>query len=683
MTASMRFLEDLNSSQRQVADFDEGPLLVIAGAGSGKTKTLVYRVARLVASGVPPERILLLTFTRKSAQEMLHRAAQVLDARCHQVSGGTFHAFATLILREFYQACGFSSQFSIIDRSDTEDLIQLIRKPYAKASSDKRYPKKNTILDLIGKCINGSKSMIDAIEQHYPQYVDLEDDLKKIAHEFQLKKRKMQVMDYDDLLVFLKNLLEKNTHIRELIQQRYDYVMVDEYQDTNLIQAAILFHLVGKKRNLMVVGDDAQSIYSFRGAHFKNIMSFQDQYPGAVRVTLEQNYRSQQSILDLTNAVIAQAQERFAKNLFTENGKGEKPIYIETKSEHDQSHYVCQKILELREQNIPLNQIAVLVRSGWHSNELEVALQSHQLPFVKFGGFKFIESAHIKDIVAFFRLAFNPSDLVSWHRVLLLLDGIGPKSVQQFLDSLESNQYRLDPCLLDPLKKKASFHDLSALISLFISINTTEKKPVDIFQEISRYYRPIFKDKYDNFHKREADLESFESICKQFKDLESFLTELSLDPPTVSQVDSEFKNDDEALTISTIHSAKGLEWHSVFLISALDGYLPSFQSMGDTQSLEEERRLMYVALTRAKKNLFILKPQASAASFRSSYQGMEFSRLSRFLEENQIISKFAQRAAFKEEKSGFDFKDISQESRASNVLFDSRQDRPSRRPFSL
>ncbi|MEK9657009.1 MAG: UvrD-helicase domain-containing protein [bacterium] len=676
------YLEDLNPAQRKAVEFDNGPLLVIAGAGSGKTKTLVYRVVRLVSTGIPPEKILLLTFTRKSAQEMLTRASKVLDQRCHDVAGGTFHAFATLILREFSQTLGFNSQFIILDRSDAEDILQLLRKNYKALLTEKRFPKKNTLLDIIGKCLNTQSSISDVLQTHYPQFLDYVEEITAISAAYKQKKKDMQVMDYDDLLIYLDDLLKQNDDVRRILQQRFKYIMVDEYQDTNRIQSSILFNLVDSQRNLMVVGDDSQSIYSFRGANFKNIMSFEEQYPGTTRIMLEQNYRSKSPILDLTNAVIAQAREKFTKNLFTEQGDGSKPFYIETDNEGQQSRFVCQKILELRESGISLSRIAILVRSGWHSNDLELALQSHDLPFVKFGGFKFIESSHVKDLVAFFRLTLNPADILSWHRVLLLLDGVGPKSVQVFLDTLAQNNFRVDASLLSPFRQKAYFQQLLPLIDLLITLHSLDPNPSSLLPRILTYYLPIFKQRYDNFKKREADLDSFEGICQRYKDLNTLLTDMSLDPPTSSQIGSEAAPiDQEFLTISTIHSAKGLEWHSVFLLSVLDGYLPSFQSMGDMSQLEEERRLLYVALTRAEENLYILKPNSSSASFRQQYQGMQFSQVSRFLSENDIIGNYAQRSYVESEDSGFKTRQISQQRNDDNVLFSSKKDREDTRKF--
>lgn len=645
------FDAELNDAQRQAVYFNEGPLLLIAGAGSGKTKTLVYRVAKLVNDGVPPEAILLLTFTRKAAQEMLDRATKILDNRCKDVSGGTFHGFGNILLRQFAESIGFNNQFTILDRGDAEDLINFIRKEQKWATTEKRFPKKSTIATVISKSINTGKTINHILATDFPQFQEFTEEIEKIAIEYQIQKKAMNSMDYDDLLVKTLELLTTCPDIRILLQNKYRYVMVDEYQDTNLIQSQIIKSLTNEDNNIMVVGDDSQSIYSFRGADFKNIMEFPSLFPNATVIKLEQNYRSSQSILDLTNAVISQAKEKFTKNLFSDKTGGAKPVYIETDNDNHQSRFICQKILELREEGKSLNDVAILMRSGWHSNDLEVELKAHNLPFVKHGGFKFVESAHVKDVMAYLKLIYNPSETVSWHRVLLLFDGLGPKGAATLTQSIKEHLANPNMIPLGKYKSKGYFNDLQNLIQLVFSPQQRHKKPNALVESVLKYYSPIFKLTYDNFTKRQSDLDSLSSIAEKYEDLDTMLSEMSLDPPSSTEDVMPEDTEDETVTLSTIHSAKGLEWNTVFLISAVDGYLPSFQSLGDADQLEEERRLMYVALTRAEENLFIIKPNLDLSqSNYYRYSGIQFSNPSRFIQEAGILKDYTEQWALQEER---------------------------------
>ena len=636
--------EELNPAQQEAVFHTDGPLLLIAGAGSGKTKTLVYRVAHLIEQGVPPEQILLLTFTRKAAEEMLKRASLVLDHRCSNVSGGTFHGFTNVALRQYARYINFDPNFNIFDRGDCEDLIQTIRKSMGLHSKEKRFPKKGTINSIISKSINTNQSVEKVILNDYPQFMDFTEDIEKIAVEYDKQKIQMQVMDYDDLLTRFLQLIQNNPNIQEQFQNYYKHILVDEYQDTNTIQSQLVLSITNKQNNIMVVGDDAQSIYSFRGAHFENIIKFPEELQNTKVIKLEQNYRSTQPILNLTNSVISQARQQFDKQLFTEN-KGEfKPQLIETSNDNEQSQFICKKILELREQEIPLSKIAILMRSGWHSNDLELELKGHNIPFVKMGGFKFVETSHVKDVISYCRILYNPLDLISWTRLLLLLEGCGPAAAKSVTDLIRQNPNDLTQVISKNQKKKF-IKELQTLITFIQNPKNKELKPTQILESIMTIYKPIFKLKYDDFNKRESDIESLITISERFKSLEKMLTEMSLEPPTETQSDSMAKDsDNEKISLSTIHSAKGLEWHTVFILSAIDGYLPSFQSLGDINQLEEERRLMYVALTRAEKQLFIMKPNLDlSTSNYYKFSGMQFSKLSRFIEDvsqlNELVDK--------------------------------------------
>ncbi|NBV42120.1 ATP-dependent helicase [bacterium] len=591
---------------------------------------------------------MLLTFTKKSSQEMLRRAALVLDHRCENVSGGTFHSFANVVLRYYGEALGYSPNFTILDRSDADELIGLVRNTVGYSKSDKRFPKKSTIGAIISMSVNTERPIAAVLESEYPQFNDYADDVQKIQDAYQAQKRMMQVMDYDDLLVSLRTLLQQFPDIRGALQDTYRYIMVDEYQDTNRLQADIIRLLANADRNVMVVGDDSQSIYSFRGASFKNIIEFPVLFPGAAVVTLEENYRSSQPILNLTNAVIDKAKEKYAKTLFTRRPGGVMPIYVEAADDNTQSRFVSQKVLELREEGISLNEIAVLIRSGWHSNDLEVELQARNIPFQKFGGFRFIETAHVKDVLAFVRLVQNPSDVVSWSRILQLVDGVGPKAVSDFIAALPEITKTGEPPRL--MGGKKYFIELRNIIMLIKSGD--RQNPTRLLDRVLDYYLPLFRLKYDDYPKRISDLDSLKTIAARFKSLDIFLSEISLEPPEQSQSDSLAEiNDDERITISTIHSAKGLEWKVVFLISVVDGYIPSFQSLGDNAQIEEERRLLYVALTRAKDQLFIIKPNLDGAAGQFyRYPGVTFSKLSRFLEDFQLLDDLAEKWVLRDER---------------------------------
>ncbi len=630
--------EQLNTAQASAVYHQGSPLLLIAGAGSGKTKTLVHRVAHLVRTGTPAERIVLLTFTRKAAQEMLRRAAMLGDSRCQTVSGGTFHAFSGTVLRRFGTHIGYSPQFTILDRTDAEDLVAMVRQESNLGKSDKRFPKKNTLNDIFSKLRNTQKNLQAIISQDYAQFYDFIEDIQRLFDGYQAYKSRIQVMDYDDLLIKLLTLLQDIQAVRQQLQTFIEHIMVDEYQDTNTTQAAIVKLLAGDKQNLCVVGDDAQSIYSFRGAHYKNIIQFPEQFPNTTIIRLEENYRSSQPILDLSNAVMSQAREGYAKNLFTSRKGGAKPVYVQTDSDNTQSRFICQKILEFREEGIDLKDMAVLMRSGWHSNDLEIECQASGIPFVKLGGFKFIEAAHVKDVIAFLRVMQNPLDKVSWQRLLLLLDGVGPKAVDTIWTVIQTSVQQGHHPDLFALQSKAYHSDLNRVFSLIFQRKS--ELPSEILDSILEFYKPIFKQRYDDFTKRQADLNSLQVISQRYTTLETCLTELSLEPPESTDAEeSDISEKEGKLTLSTIHSAKGLEWKVVFVLSALDGYLPSFQSMGDLAQLEEERRLLYVALTRAKDQLFVVKPNLETPVY-SRHQGSVLTKLTRFLDQGMLAERY-------------------------------------------
>ncbi len=603
----------LNPAQLEAVMHDEGPALVIAGAGSGKTRIIVYRVARLIEKGVPPQAILMLTFTRRAAQEMLGRVEQLVGERCRQVAGGTFHSFANVMLRRYGQAIGLSPNFTILDRGDMEDLINLLRAQMGLASSEHRFPKKSTLAEMISIARNKARTLEEEIALEYPHFIDQTEKIVRLASAYADYKRSRGLLDYDDLLYTLAELLHNNAEIRRRISALHRYIMVDEYQDTNPIQAELISLLADYHQNVMAVGDDGQSIYSFRGADFRNILEFPKRFPNARIIKVEENYRSLQGILDLANEILAGASRKYTKTLFAHRVGQFTPILVRAQDEPMQSRFVAQRILELREEGVELGEIAVLFRSSFHSFDLELELQRRNIPFVKRGGFKFIETAHIKDALAHLRVVANPADMVSWMRVLKLIPGIGDRKAHAIVETLsKANDAPQELKALAELMRSKSHKaadGLARLAALLSEIRSDRARPADQLAVVLQYYVPLMRDEYpDDYPKRERDLEHFHEIAQRYRSLEALLTDVALEPPSDSVGDVlATDSDDELLTLSTIHSAKGLEWKVVFIIWAAEGRFPPLQSI-DPEQLEEERRLMYVAVTRARDELYIVYP---------------------------------------------------------------------------
>jgi DNA helicase-2/ATP-dependent DNA helicase PcrA len=600
---------ELNESQYEAVIHRDGPILVIAGAGTGKTRTLTYRVARLIEDGVRPESILLLTFTRKASEEMLTRAANLLDFRCSQVNGGTFHSFANRILRRFAPRIQFNPGFSILDTADSQTVINNIREAWELNSRGRQFPNKATIAAIISKSVNKCKSVSDIVSSEYQHFEHEILTLEKFRLAYQQKKREQQAMDYDDLLVYLRDLLKFNADVCKNLSNRFQYIMVDEYQDTNIIQAEIIRYLAGSHQNVMVVGDDAQSIYAFRGAHYKNIMNFPNQFEGTTIVKLEENYRSRQPILTMTNAIIEQASESFRKSLFTKKKKGVQPRMIVLPDEPSQSRFIIEMIKKSSKKNkIKLQDMAVLFRSAYLSNHLEIQLKNNGIDFVKYGGLKFLDKLHVKDFLALLRIMIYPYDEQSWRRVFLMMESIGSKTSQKLTQHIIDQQMGFQG--LFTYKTRAKYAaQLETLKNMLESVEQ-ETDLIFIAQAVVNYYEPILERTVDNAPRRMAELKSITEMLDKFDSLEQFLVEMALDPPN-SSVDDEAvldQSDQTHLTLSTIHSAKGLEWRMVFIIWALDGRFPSYQSLANPEALEEELRLMYVASTRAKEKLFITSP---------------------------------------------------------------------------
>ncbi|MDZ7624959.1 MAG: ATP-dependent helicase [Ignavibacteriaceae bacterium] len=625
---AINYQQELNPSQYEAVSAVNGAYLIIAGAGTGKTRTLVYRVARLIESGYDPTSILLLTFTRKAANEMLKRASVLLDDRCSKIRGGTFHSFANVTLRKYSKAAGLDSNFTILDQGDSEDIINLIRSQEGLISKERRFPKKETLNKIYSFSANTEKPVQLIIEEEYPHFLQELDEILKIQKIYIDYKRRNNLLDYDDLLLYLRDFLSSENAASKNLLSTINFLMVDEYQDTNKLQADIVKGLAGHNGNVMVVGDDAQSIYSFRGANFKNIMEFPKLFPNAEIIKIEENYRSVQTILDFANHIYDGAIEKYTKVLYTRRHGGELPFIVAAANENMQSKFIVEKILELQEEDVSLKDIAVLFRSSFFSFDLEIELAKAGIPFQKFGGIKFIETAHVKDVLAFLRIASNPRDIVSWYRVLLLHEGVGPKTAQRILDELATARLTIEE---HPGTKKQFAHEkLKELFATLYKLHTTHAPPAELVGMVFDYYHPIFKIKYDDFNKRSKDLETLQNISENYRSLESFLADMAIEPiiDSVTDINATDK-EDEFLTLSTIHSAKGLEWHSVFVIHAVEGYFPSVRAAESLESLEEERRLMYVASTRAKQNLFVTYPM----HMYNRIDGVTLSKPSRFISE--------------------------------------------------
>lgn len=627
---------DLNPAQAAAAAHGDGPLLVIAGAGSGKTRTLTYRVASLVERGARPERILLLTFTRRAAQEMLARAEKLVGSASRIVQGGTFHGTAHRLLRRFGPAAGLARDFTIMDQGDSADLMQLSRAQLGHAASRaRRFPKKETLHYVYSRHVNTGFAVEDVVREEYPQFVDYLDDFRKIYADYVLRKQERNLVDYDDLLLFWAMMLEASPELAVQISGLYDHLLVDEYQDTNVLQARILQGMCRSHRNITVVGDDAQSIYSFRGANFRNILDFPKHFPGATVVTLEQNYRSTPDILGVTNTLISRVSERFTKNLWTERPRGETPWLVTARDEQQQTRFVVDRILELYEEGTPLREMAVLFRAGYMSADLEIELTNRKIPFEKWGGLKFLEAAHVKDVLAFLRVLENPRDEVSWYRLLSLLPGIGDATARSAIGAMA--QAAWDSAAFGdftPPPRARAAH--SALVALLALLRTgTAADEAQVSAEIARVrtmYDGIVRNRYDRPEPRLADLDQLQTIAAGYPDRATFLSALALEPPSATQelAGGSAKDENDCLVLSTAHSAKGKEWDAVFLIWAVDGWFPSARALVDEQQTDEERRLMYVAMTRARNYLSVVYPLNSYSNRRGADYSM--SQLSRFVD---------------------------------------------------
>jgi DNA helicase-2/ATP-dependent DNA helicase PcrA len=654
-------LNGLNTEQQRAVCHDEGSLLVIAGAGTGKTKTLVHRVAQTIERGIDPSRVLLLTFSRRAAAEMLRRVDVLLQRLAkddasktirqqltsRKVWGGTFHAIATRLLRLYGKAIGLHDGFTIHDRSDSEDLLDVVRTELGLAKADRRFPKKGTCMAIYSHCVNSQEPIEPVLAKSFPWCDEFADDLKRLFQGYVDRKESANVLDYDDLLLFWHGMLSEPATAKK-IRDRFDAVLVDEYQDTNRLQAEIVRLLRPGGTGITLVGDDAQSIYSFRGATVRNILDFPEQFPGTTIVKLEQNYRSTQPILAATNAIIAQARQRYTKDLWSQREGGTKPVLTTCVDEAEQAELIVRHVLQQREAGVELREQAVLFRASHHSVLLEAELARHNIPFVKYGGLKFIETAHVKDLLAFLRLAENPRDLVAGTRILKLLPHIGPRKAQQLMDRL--------------LQARGDFRTWSAakipgdangywpkLVELLVRLARCSDKdlPAQV-QLVRQFYAPLLEEHMDHAAARIRDLEQLEQLAGRFSSRSKMLAELTLDPPTTTQdLAGPPELDEDYLILSTIHSAKGLEWDSVYVIHAADGNIPSDLATGNAEQIDEELRLFYVALTRAKRTLHVCFPLRYYHAYRGRSSDQHgYAQLTRFISQ-AIVGHFECPAAIR------------------------------------
>lgn len=637
-------LAELNNQQRLAAEHGQGPLLIIAGAGTGKTTTLAHRVACRILDGIDPSRMMLLTFTRRASSEMLRRVDSILHrlgkmesksgrtaaSASQRMMGGTFHSVGTHLLRKHGRMIGLNPDFTILDRSDSEDLLNVVRTELNLSDSITRFPLKGTCMGIYSRCVNAQMKIDRVLTESFPWCIQHADGLKKLFKTYVDRKEQQSVMDYDDLLLFWRALVQ-DKKAAATIQRNYDCVMVDEYQDTNTLQSGILSNLCPDGLGLTVVGDDAQSIYSFRAATVRNILDFPTQFPGTEVIKLEENYRSTQPILDVTNAVIAEATEGHRKELWSARGTGAPPELITCADEDDQTDFLIERIMEYRELGTPLKQQAVLFRASHHSLSLEVELGRYDIPYHKYGGLKFIETAHVKDLLAFLRLAENPSDMIAGMRILVLLPGIGRKKAADLMDRLREAGGHFDSWQTwkPPAGSAEKWPQLIELMTRLCKNKGTISSDIHAIRD---FYTPLLEMKHDHIEARIKDLQQLEAVADRNNNRAEFLQDMALDPPSSTQdLASDPTLDEDYLILSTIHSSKGLEWDTVYVVHASDGNIPSDMATKRPEEIEEERRLFYVALTRAKNRLFVTRPERYYFHNRHRSDRHSFSQLTRFL----------------------------------------------------
>lgn len=627
-TRIIDYAKELNEDQYQAVTAPAAPVLVIAGAGSGKTRTLTYRVAYLMENGVEPENILLLTFTNKAAKEMLHRVTNLLPHDISNLWGGTFHHVCNRLLRRHAELIGYQRDYTILDRDDAKDCLESAMQDLGLDPKDKERPRADVMLDIFSFASNTAQLIEKVVTEKYPYFVVETQLIQQVGVAYQLKKKEQNVMDYDDLLTQTLHLLNSNSAVRERYQMQFQHVLVDEYQDTNKIQSEFIDLLAGYHRQVMAVGDDAQSIYSWRGADFQNILTFPDRYPGTQMVKIELNYRSTPEILELANQTISNNRQQFSKTLRSgrRSGHHPKPALVALDNSNMQAEFIRQRIMELHEEGVDLNEIAVLYRSHFHAMELQFELTRRGIPFQITSGLRFFEQAHVKDVCAFLKLAVNPKDEVAFKRIAGLLPGIGAKTAHKLWQEFSSGK-PLEGMKV-PTKSIDSWKQFAALREqILLPENQGASAQIGIVLE--GYYEDYMKAKFSNYTSRKEDLGQLQIFAQQFEKTEDFLAELSLQ--TNLEAGEETKKNEEGpqIRLSTVHQAKGLEWKVVFVMMLCDGLFPSSKAIENGEGEEEERRLFYVAVTRAKDELYLTHPEWRTGTHANSF----FQKQSRFIDE--------------------------------------------------
>ena len=608
------YASQLNPQQLEAVTTEGGPILVIAGAGSGKTRTVTYRVAWLIESGVPAERILLVTFTNKAAREMLHRVEVLVGGQARKIWGGTFHHIGNLLLRRHAHLLGYGNNYIIIDREDSKDLLDVCLTDLKIDTRKERFPKGAILSDILGLSLNAQRGIHEVVEEKYPFFTSLVPIIEKVARQYRSRKRKLNLMDYDDLLGNWKILLDKHPEVKDSYCRHFRHILVDEYQDTNKIQADLIDIMASYHRNLMVVGDDSQSIYSFRGANFANIIDFPKRYPHVKIYKLETNYRSSPEILHLTNNVISHNKRQFPKTLRPARKTRSLPAVVPLKDATQQAEFVAQRILELRDEDYSLNEIAVLYRSHYHSLELQMELTRRGIPYVVRSGLRFFERAHIKDVISYLKVSLNPVDELSWKRILKLLPGVGNATAErlwQYIASapepLKSIRSQKLPSLF-PRGTPPEWNTFTSTIAKLRNL-TLRRNPGEMIQNVLQgSYGGYLRGRYPDYAERTEDIYQLSNFASQYRSLRKFLSELALLGTVESEVVVVGGEEDEKLILSTIHQAKGLEWSAVMVIWLSEGRFPAARALESGESLEEERRLLYVATTRAKEDLCLCYP---------------------------------------------------------------------------
>ncbi|MBI2900664.1 MAG: ATP-dependent helicase [Planctomycetes bacterium] len=636
--------KELNPRQLEVVTAGDGPLLVIAGAGSGKTRAVTYRVARLIESGVPPAQVLLLTFTNKAAREMLRRVEALTGGEA-RVTGGTFHHVGNLVIRRHAEILGYRPNFTILDREDARDLLHDVLGRSRLVAECKTAPKPDVLLEIWSYSVNTGRPFEKVLAERHAVFADVEGELVRCLNEYRHRKRELNLLDFDDLLTGWRELVARHPEVREAQHERWRHILVDEYQDTNLLQAEIVERIAGENGNLMVVGDDAQSIYSFRGANFGNIIDFPKRFPSCRVFKLETNYRSVPEVLALANSSIANNRRQFPKTLHASRAPGVRPEIVTCGEVEDQARFVAQRALELRDEGMDFRDVAVLYRAHWHSMELQMELTRLGIPFVVRSGLRFFEQAHVKDVAAVLRIMDNPLDEISWKRVLRLYPRIGAATAERIWEALRDSgtAFRSDAVLRAvPSGARRGWGELVALLEK-LGAEAMRKSPSEMIRAVvDGGYENYLAATYTNFHARIDDLRRLADFALRYEGLDAFLSELALSNTVAGREAVEEGEEGDALVLSTIHQAKGLEWRAVFLIWACEGKIPDARAVKEEGGEEEERRLFYVAVTRAKDQLYLVRP--IVADERNLFGVIQ--RPSRFLEE-------LDRATFEETRVGY------------------------------